>query len=216
MEPFQKIQLSFKCPKSINELQPCSAGWHCDSCQKMVYDFRGMTETEILEAFRKSGAPLCGLYDAVRFKTIPKKPQWYKWASAAMIVFGLTSCQNEVMGKALKLPPEKAAKVDTIQNEAFFGMVAEIAPSFPGGQEALKKYLRQHIKNTSDFQGRAFVQFIVEKNGSLTNIQIIRSAGKHLDEQIIRAIKNMPKWNPGLNNGKPSRMQYSIPVNLSL
>lgn len=88
MEAFEKIQLSFKCPKALNELQPCQSNWYCDGCQKMVHDFRGMEEQQILEVFKQSGHKLCGIYDADRIKVLPQKPVWHKWA--AVMALGVT------------------------------------------------------------------------------------------------------------------------------
>jgi len=89
MEPFQKIQLSFKCPKALDELTPCQSNWYCDGCRKMVYDFRGFTEEQIIETFKQSGKQLCGIYETYRAKPVVTKLKTPHWVTAAMFVFGI-------------------------------------------------------------------------------------------------------------------------------
>lgn len=217
MEPFEKIKLSFKCPKALNELQPCHDNWYCEGCEKMVYDFRGMSEEAILDAFAKSKTKLCGIYDANRIEVINHWPKWFRLASAALMALGVSALNSCSFGQ--KHTSDSIAISQNTEKIPILGMpmiVPEISPKFPGGEEAFKKYMHQHIKNTTDFRGRAFVQFVVEKDGSLTDIKIVRSAGKVLDDQIIKALKHSPKWKPGSQSGKTARVQYIAPVNFAL
>jgi len=101
METFEKIQLAFKCPKALDDLQPCNSNWYCDGCQQMVYDFRGKTEEEILHTFAQSGQKLCGIYDANRIKVLPQKRKWYKLVPAAMLLTGLAACGDHPAKKKL-------------------------------------------------------------------------------------------------------------------
>ncbi|MEO6524695.1 MAG: energy transducer TonB [Mucilaginibacter sp.] len=215
MEAFQNIQLSFKCPKALDELQPCGGGWHCNSCKQMVFDFRGMSEDEILEIFRQSGKPLCGMYDANRIKIAPQRPEWYRLASAAMLLLGLNACDNHVKGEPLLYQGKNVVlRTDTTQKDMIFGGISEIDPSFPGGETAWTKYLSQKLKYTGEYRGKVFTQFVVEKDGSLSNIKIIRGGEKLLNEQIINLLKNAPHWRPGIQNGRIVRVQYTLPFNL--
>jgi TonB family protein len=238
MEPLQNIKLTFKCPKQLNELQPCNGDWYCDGCRRIVHDFRGMTEAQVLDAFAKSNYRMCGIFEADRIQVLPQQSKWLGWASAAMLFLGLTACHDAVMGKIKKPVDTSSVKKMTsrpvlgktytggsvaqaIKNlpagivdsgVVFGGMGYE--PEFPGGQAALAKYLYDHVKYSGNHQGKAFVQFIVEKDGSLTNIKMIRSAGKDIDEQIINALGNSKKWKPGIENGKPVSVQYTVPFQL--
>src|ERR1700712_4265497 len=124
MEPFENIQLAFKCPKALDELQPCQSNWYCDGCRKMVYDFRGMEEAQILQAFAQSGQKLCGVYDADRIKILPQQPRWHKWASTAVMALGVMLLNGCGFGQKdrtittagvvlLPPPPKEKAFMDT-------------------------------------------------------------------------------------------------------
>jgi len=97
----------------------------------------------------------------------------------------------------------------------------EISPNFPGGEEAFAKFLTSHIKypamaRDNNIQGRAFISFVVERDGSLTDIKIVRDPGSGLGEEAVRVLKISPHWKPGIQNGKPVRVSYTVPVNFSL
>lgn len=109
----------------------------------------------------------------------------------------------------------------SLDDNAVF-MVVEKMPEFPGGQQALFNYLIEHVKYPKDVQeqaieGRVICQFIVEKDGSIGNITVVRTSGNEsLDNEVIRVIQSMPKWKPGLQRGKPIRVKYTIPINFHL
>ncbi len=99
--------------------------------------------------------------------------------------------------------------------------VVEDAPGFPGGDEARIKYLQKNIKypqmaRESGIQGTVYVTFVVEKDGKVTNVQILRGIGGGCDEEAIRVIQNMPRWNPGKQRGKPVRVQFNMPIKFTL
>lgn len=90
-------------------------------------------------------------------------------------------------------------------------------PTFPGGESAMKSFLRSNIKypivaQENGEQGCVFVQFIIEKDGSISDVKISRSDAPSLDEEAMRVIKAMPKWNPGKQNGIPVRVKNEVPV----
>lgn len=100
-------------------------------------------------------------------------------------------------------------------------MVVESMPEFPGGEPALYKYLAENIKypqmaKESGIQGRVFVTFVVERDGSVTDVRVLRGIGGGCDEEAIRVVKAMPKWSPGKQRGKPVRVQYNLPVKFTL
>src|ERR1700733_3618192 len=97
----------------------------------------------------------------------------------------------------------------------------EQVPEFPGGLDAFGKYLSNHIKypavaRENNTQGRVIVQFVCEKDGSLTDIKVVRGIGDGCDEEAIRVIKASPKWSPGIQNGRPVRVAYSVPISFTL
>lgn len=95
--------------------------------------------------------------------------------------------------------------------------VVEQRPEFPGGMEALMKYLSKNIKYPSialdnGIQGRVLVSFTVNKDGSIVDPEIMKSVDPSLDKEAIRVISTMPKWNPGKQRGKAVRVKYTVPV----
>ncbi|AYL98680.1 M56 family metallopeptidase [Mucilaginibacter celer] len=97
----------------------------------------------------------------------------------------------------------------------------ENVPEFPGGIEAFGKFLGSNIRypataREQKIQGRVIITFIVEKNGALSNEKIVRGITDDLNNEALRVIALSPKWKPGIQNGRPVRVQYSVPINFSL
>ena len=119
----------------------------------------------------------------------------------------------------------QAQSVDNVNSNAAKESVydqVEVKPEFPGGMPALVKYLQENIKYPSaalaeKAQGKAFVRFVVEKDGSITNTEIIKSTGNiYLDKEALRVASNMPKWKPGMQQGKPVRVFFMLPISFKL
>lgn len=99
--------------------------------------------------------------------------------------------------------------------------VCEQMPIFEGGDAALLKYLRENLKypdKTKDrgVQGRLVIGFIVEKDGSLTDVKVLRPVDIDLDAEVLRLVKGMPKWIPGRHNGQRVRVKYLLPIHICL
>ena len=95
--------------------------------------------------------------------------------------------------------------------------IVEEMPAYPGGDDKLYEYLGKNIKypqiaRESGIQGRVFVNFVVEPDGSVSNVKVMRGIGGGCDEEAVRVIKTMPKWKPGKQRGKAVRVTYTIPV----
>ncbi len=107
------------------------------------------------------------------------------------------------------------AIIEVLSEEPF--LVVEEAPAFLGGVSALMKYLNDNIKYPEEafknnVQGRVICQFVVEKDGSLSEIKVLRSAHSLLDAEAVRVIESMPKWKPGKQKGQYVRVKYTLPV----
>lgn len=99
--------------------------------------------------------------------------------------------------------------------------VVEQMPSFPGGMGAMMQYLSSNIKYPKEaekkgIQGRVLLSFIVQTDGSITDVRISKSVDPSLDKEAIRVVKSMPKWIPGRQNGEPVRVKYTFPVTFRL
>jgi len=113
-------------------------------------------------------------------------------------------------------PPAPAEEVST---KVF--TVVEQMPSFPGGMGALNSYLHDNVHyptvaQENGVQGRVVISFVVERDGSISDVQVARSIDPSLDKEAVRVIKSMPKWQPGKQNGSSVRVKYNVPVNFKL
>ena len=100
--------------------------------------------------------------------------------------------------------------------EKVFDMVEQM-PTFPGGQTELMAYLGKNIKyptiaQKNKEQGRVIIQMVISKDGSLSNIKVLRSVSPSLDAEAVRVVGNMPKWEPGMQKGQPVSVKYTIPI----
>ena len=114
----------------------------------------------------------------------------------------------------VQAPPEE------VKEEKIFDVVEQM-PDFPGGMSALMQYLSKNIKypvvaEENGIQGRVIVTFVVEKNGSITDVQVVKSVDPSLDKEAVRVVKSMPNWIPGKQNGSAVRVKYTLPVTFRL
>lgn len=110
---------------------------------------------------------------------------------------------------------------DSIPNGTFDFVSIEKQPEFPGGLSSFYQYLNRNIKYPKEdwknkIQGKVFVSFVVEKDGQLTNVKLMRGVSKQIDAEALRVISASPKWNPGIQFGVPVRVKYNINVNFTL
>ena len=126
--------------------------------------------------------------------------------------------KEETKAVAAKEQPASSEQTD---DETVYTTVEQM-PEFPGGQQGMTRYLTEDLKypviaQENGIQGRAICQYVVNKDGSISDVKIVKSAGDpSLDKEAIRLIKAMPKWNPGKQNGKPVRVQCTTQVKFSL
>lgn len=116
------------------------------------------------------------------------------------------------------VPPVKEEE-EIVEQEIF--TIVESMPEFPGGQQAMLEFIARNIKypplaRESGIQGRVFVNFVVEPDGSVSNVKVIRGIGGGCDEEAIRVVQSMPKWVPGRQRGKPVRVSFTLPVRFTL
>ena len=92
----------------------------------------------------------------------------------------------------------------------------EVKPDFPGGMEKFYKFVGNNYRTPEEegLKGKVFVTFVVEKDGSLTDIKVLRDIGYGTGAEAIRVLKKCPKWKPGMQNGKPVRVLYSLPITI--
>ena len=99
--------------------------------------------------------------------------------------------------------------------------VVETQPEFPGGMAELMKYLQKNMRypkvcKEQSLQGRVIVQFVVNTDSTISDVNVIKPVNPHFDEEALRVVKAMPKWKPGTQRGKPVRVLCTLPVTFRL
>lgn len=124
---------------------------------------------------------------------------------SAIFLTNIAFCQNEV-------------KVS--DDEAIF-FVVEVQPEFPGGMDSMYAYIQKNLvypekAKAEGIEGRVFITFTIEKDGSVSNVKILRGIGGGCDEAAKEVVEKMPKWKPGTQRGKPVRVQFNLPIKFEL
>lgn len=137
-----------------------------------------------------------------------------KTAIGTFDVKGNDDANGEIL-KAKEVIAEPEPPKHEEENKVFD--IVEQQPLFPGGPAALMKYLSEHTKypvvaQENGVQGRVTVQFVVEKDGSISDVHVLRGVDPSLDKEAVRVVKSMPRWTPGKQNGITVRVNYRVPV----
>ena len=122
--------------------------------------------------------------------------------------------QDEVLEEYDFTPPE-IEEEEIVEAEIF--KVVEEMPEFPGGAAKMMEFIQKNIKypmmaRESDIQGRVFVNFVVEPDGSITNVTVMRGIGGGCDEEALRVVQSMPNWKPGKQRGSAVRCSFTVPI----
>ena len=128
---------------------------------------------------------------------------------------------DDAAGEVLKAKEVIAQPEPPKEEETKVFDVVEQMPSFPGGPSALFEYLSKNIKypvvaEENGIQGRVIVSFVVERDGSITDVRVVKSVDPSLDKEAQRVVKSMPRWIPGKQNGSAVRVKYTVPVTFRL
>lgn len=133
---------------------------------------------------------------------------------------GVENGAPEGLEEAEPAPPAPVLEEKIEKPEEIFKVV-EQKPEFPDGEAAMLKFIYSNIKyppiaRENGVEGTAYVTFVVEKDGSITDVKVVRDIGAGCGEEAIRVVKMMPKWNPGKQRGRPVRVQFNLPVKYKL
>ena len=123
--------------------------------------------------------------------------------------------QSQRQMQAYVPPPPPKPKQEEVTEEIF--VVVENQPEFPGGNTAMMKFLSDNIKypviaQENGIQGRVICNFVVERDGSITDVQVVRGVDPSLDREAVRVIQQMPRWKPGKQRGQAVRVRFTLPV----
>lgn len=133
--------------------------------------------------------------------------------------FESTEADDATIIDAVPVIETKEEEEDDAASEVF--QIVEDMPMFPGGELALRKWIADNVKYPviaaeNGIQGKVYVQFVVDKDGGISNARIARGVDPSLDQEALRVVNNLPKWKPGMQRGKPVRVSYTVPINFQL
>jgi TonB family protein len=147
-------------------------------------------------------------------------------AFLAVLFFFTAGTANTTTAQETKTAVKSETEQQSLQQEQVVTdqtifQVVEDMPEYPGGQDAMIKYLMENIKypeeaKTKGITGTVYVTYVVEKDGSVTNVKVLRGIGGGCDEESVRVVKGMPKWIPGKQRGQNVRVQFNLPIKYAL
>lgn len=157
-------------------------------------------------------------------KVVPPPPEAKKIVDILEIVEDEAEIEEsdlvsiEEQGEVVEIAENTNIVVEDEPVEETVFQVVEQQPEFPGGMKALMKYLQENISyprisRDNNSQGRAFIRFVVNADGSIQGVEVLKSSGDiYLDKEAVRVVSGMPKWSPGKQAGKPVRVFFTLPV----
>ncbi|MBR3916232.1 MAG: energy transducer TonB, partial [Bacteroidaceae bacterium] len=157
-------------------------------------------------------------------KVVPPPPEAKKIVDILEIVDDEAEIEEselvsiEEQGDVVEVTDNANIVVEEVVEEQTVFQVVEQQPEFPGGMKALMKYLQDNINyprvsRDNNSQGRAFIRFVVNTDGSIQGTEVLKSSGDmYLDKEAVRVVSGMPKWKPGRQSGKNVRVYFTLPV----
>lgn len=138
------------------------------------------------------------------------------WPVLAILLATSAFAQDDVAVPVELVP----VRIDAQQEEPIYDIV-EVMPEYPDGQRALMNYLTKNLKFPDEareqgVQGTVFIVFIVEMDGRISGVRVLRGIGSSFEEEAMRVVRNMPMWQPGTHRGKAVRVRYNLPIRLTL
>ena len=237
--PILNVRLQ-ACPEAWQQMAPTAAGRHCAHCDREVVDFTRATAAELAAA--RAAAPngrLCGRFRQSQLAAPPPprlRPKLRRFLVALVLVCGLGLTSREAWAqvragaKTVNAPrniqpplPAKDQSYDlpaqqvAAEEEELIGKVyvyAEQMPVYPGGTEAMLRFIAQHTRypKGATQAGKVFVNFLVMATGQVRNAHVQKGLGPAFDAEAIRIIQSMPRWKPGRQNNRPVDVSYTVPV----
>ena len=142
-------------------------------------------------------------------------------ALAVIIVFACNKADNTGQKVVEKTANNESTALSEIPSNDSVYTIVEKMPEFPGGQGELVKFIGNNVKypeigKEHGIQGKVYVQFVINQNGQIENVKVIRGVDPALDEEAVRVIKSMPAWIPAENKGEKVRIQFVLPINFVL
>ena len=211
----KNIELSFVCPQNWDAMTACGDGKFCAVCQKIVYDFSNKSQKDYDQMVKKHHGQLCG-----RFTVDQMKPASNLAKAATLLALSLIPTALSAQEEQQRVPiPTVLTEEKPSEKEIIFGIIIEQQPEFIGGQKAMFKFLADNIcyPNDTCTEGTVYVRFVVNIDGTFTNVEVKRGFAKSFDEEALRVVKLMSgKWKGGYQGGKPAKVTYILPIKFKL
>ncbi len=239
MENQPIVRLNFTCNRNWEDMEPVAGGRFCNDCQKKVIDFTDKTNDEIAAYLMNSTTQVCGNFRQSQLAPALPKPIWKRWLSAAAMFVAVfigvkeasaqtnnlqdsTKSIRSNQGTTVSLGGEivlvrsnnMAALAKPTQKIYAFNEVDAI-PSFPAGEKAFASYIRKNVPSAVNADANGIASFVVDKNGNISNIAIIKSANAATDAEAVKAFQNSPKWKPGTKNGEAVAVRLMLPFSFT-
>ena len=134
---------------------------------------------------------------------------WWRLMATLSVLTLLLMVNTNAMAQSKKIANDKVLEK------------AEVMPQFPGGDQAMMDFVAKNVQypqeaKDKEISGRVLVSFVIEKDGSITDVKVVKGIGGGCDEEAVRVVKAMPKWKPGKDKGKPVRVSYTMPFTFKL
>ncbi|WP_400193078.1 energy transducer TonB [Hymenobacter sp. B81] len=238
--PITNIRI-LACHEDWHRMMPTAQGRHCASCQREVVDFTQSSAASLAAAQAAApDGRVCGRFRLSQLApescstALRLRPRLRQFLLAAVLVFvqGLSARQAwaQAQGRPVvpfrpaaaaplyqlpgSLPAPAASDAIKPPEPTVYGGVMELMPVPPGGMEGLTQFLGQHLRYpaTTTVEGKVFVNFVVQRDGQLTDFQVLKGLDPALNAEALRVLKLMPRWTPGQQNYRPVPVSYTVPI----
>ena len=209
------------CPKQWSELVPQPGGRYCTSCEHLVQDFSAAADLPSALAAAQAialGGRVCGRFTAAQVARPQLRPQLRRFLVALVLVVGLGMSAQEALAQVRRAKGTPAQR-EVARREQVFGMVVEKMPEYKaGGLAGAHELIQQELRYPAGATkvGRVFVKFVVDKQGHPKNFEIAKGLELLLDAEALRATRLIGDFTPGLQNGQPVEVSFTVPVTFSL
>ncbi|SNR52255.1 energy transducer TonB [Hymenobacter mucosus] len=210
--PILNVRLN-RCHEDWQQMTPVAQGHHCAQCDRVVIDFTTSTQTDLTAAFQSSpDGRVCGRFRSEQVTAHPLlRLKLRRFLVALVLVCGLGLSGQEALAQVRKTLPPAALQPKTIVH----GSVAEKMPVYKdGGQEGIMLVISKNLQYPIGLTrgGRVVVGFTVDTKGKVCNPHIVKGLGHVADEAALHAVKTLGDFTPGLQNGQPVEIPYTIPI----
>jgi len=228
------VRLNFTCNRNWEDMTVVENGRFCNDCQKKVVDFTDKTSDEIAAYLISSTTKVCGRFQQSQLSLSRPKPVWKRWLSAAAMFVTVFIGVKEASAQQ----QSSNSKIDSVKQSSHFTMgevvvvsyhiptssptqkiyafnEVDAIPAFPAGEKAFAAYIRKNVALATSADANGIASFVVDKNGNINNVAIIKSANAATDAEAIKAFQNSPKWKPGTKNGEAVAVRLLLPFSFT-